>query len=385
MERLIRTEVHSIQRQKAYLSLYSALNGLLKSNDLPPEVSIRLYRILENHRGAFAEQALGQAEADRFKGSSIPGPIKPAAPASAASSAPTANNAAAVSSSLLSVTREIEAVERMREALGERQFQGLLRQLTPTLQIGRLEESITKEKEKQLQQLNAGPISETAQLEAMNRLLDLEDQLVAAHDRRAEAAAAAAEEERQANEKLISQQQSLADILAQTEILRAQAAGNDEKAAALQREADIQATVKNILDATNLSEQEALKLAREQQDLKDQIANQGQGKDTSGRIDASIEPGGADAARQRAEQRVQDAKDRVNNKGISGQFAEEDAAQKARFAKQFGPPGADQRQNPAALDAAKNQQAANAGQAGGTDQLAQQALQVMNQMLSLMQ
>lgn len=64
MERLIRTEIHSIRRQKAYLSLYSALNGLAKSSDLPPEVSIRLCRILDNQRGAFAELFEPNAEGD---------------------------------------------------------------------------------------------------------------------------------------------------------------------------------------------------------------------------------------------------------------------------------------------------------------------------------
>lgn len=309
-------------------------------------------------------------------------PASPAAPASTVTTSAAPTSSTAASSSLLAITREIEAVEKMREAIGQRQFQGLLRHLTPTLQIEALEKRITAEKEKQAQQQNAGPVSESAQLENLQSMLDLEERLAQAKQARAEAAAAAAEEERQANEKLLSQQSALADILAQTEILRAQAAGDDEKATALQREAEIQANVKSILDATNLSEQEALKLAREQQNLKDQIANQGKTEDKAGRIDASIGPGGADGARQRAEARLQEARDRVNGKGIEGQFGREDAAQKERFAKQFGPPG-DPRQNPAALDAAKNQQA-SAQQAGGTDQLAQQALTLMQQMLESM-
>jgi hypothetical protein len=64
MDRLVRTEIHSIRQQKAYLSLYSALNGLVKSSDLPPEASIRLCRILENQRGAFAELFEPNAEGD---------------------------------------------------------------------------------------------------------------------------------------------------------------------------------------------------------------------------------------------------------------------------------------------------------------------------------
>lgn len=296
------------------------------------------------------------------------------------SATPTSSTAA--SSSLLAITREIEAVEKMREQIGQRQFQGLLRHLTPTLQIEALEKRITAEKQKQVQQQNTGPISESAQLENLQSMLELEDRLAQAKQARAEAATAAAEEERQANEKLLSQQSALADILAQTEILRAQAAGDDKKATALQREAEIQATVKSILDATNLSEQEALKLAREQQDLKDQIAKQGDTEDTAGRIDASIGPGGAEGARQRAEQRMQEARDRVNGKGIEGQFGREDAAQKDRFAKEFGP-GADPRQNPAALDAAKNQQAA-AQPAESGQQIANQILEQVKAIIPLL-
>lgn len=290
------------------------------------------------------------------------------------------SDAANAATRMLAITREIEAVEKMREQIGQRQFQSLLRHLTPTLQIEALEKHITAEKQKQAQLV--GPVSESTQLENLQSMLELEDRLAQAKQARAEAATAAAEEERQANEKLLSQQSALADILAQTEILRAQAAGDDKKATALQREAEIQATVKSILDATNLSEQEALKLAREQQDLKDQIAKQGDTEDTAGRIDASIGPGGAEGARQRAEQRMQEARDRVNGKGIEGQFGREDAAQKDRFAKQFGP-GADPRQNPAALDAAKNQQAA-AQPAESGQQIATQILEQVKAIIPLL-
>ena len=321
---------------------------------------------------AGADKSLADQQARRDKAAEAIG----AAQAEAKQKSDAANSA----TRMLAITREIEAVEKMREQIGQRQFQSLLRHLTPTLQIEALEKHITAEKQKQAQLV--GPVSESAQLENLQSMLDLEERLAQAKQARAEAASAAAEEERQANEKLLSQQSALADILAQTEILRAQAAGDDKKATALQREAEIQATVKSILDATNLSEQEALKLAREQQDLKDQIAKQGDTADTAGRIDASIGPGGAEGARQRAEQRMQEARDRVDGKGIEGQFGREDAAQRERFAKQFGP-GADPRQNPAALDAAKNQQAA-AQPAESGQQIANQILEQVKAIIPLL-
>lgn len=52
--RLAATEAQSIKRQRAYLSLYSALNGLIKNGGLQEDAQIRLYRILENHHAAFS-------------------------------------------------------------------------------------------------------------------------------------------------------------------------------------------------------------------------------------------------------------------------------------------------------------------------------------------
>jgi hypothetical protein len=53
--RLTAAELQGIKRQRAYLSLYTALNGLIKDKNLPMEAQHRLYRLLENHHAAFAE------------------------------------------------------------------------------------------------------------------------------------------------------------------------------------------------------------------------------------------------------------------------------------------------------------------------------------------
>ena len=55
MARLTAAEAQSVKRQRAYLSLYAALNGLIKHGHLPPEAQERLYRLLENHHAAFAD------------------------------------------------------------------------------------------------------------------------------------------------------------------------------------------------------------------------------------------------------------------------------------------------------------------------------------------
>lgn len=53
--RLAAAEAQAAKRQKAYLSLYSAVNGLIKKGNLQPEAQHRLYRLLENHHAAFAD------------------------------------------------------------------------------------------------------------------------------------------------------------------------------------------------------------------------------------------------------------------------------------------------------------------------------------------
>ncbi len=55
MARLTAAEAQSIKRQKAYLSLYATVNGLIKNGDLQADAQERLYRALENHHSAFAD------------------------------------------------------------------------------------------------------------------------------------------------------------------------------------------------------------------------------------------------------------------------------------------------------------------------------------------
>jgi hypothetical protein len=54
LDRLAATEAQSLRRQKAYLSLYAAVNGLVKTSNLHPEAKDRLNSLLENHHAAFA-------------------------------------------------------------------------------------------------------------------------------------------------------------------------------------------------------------------------------------------------------------------------------------------------------------------------------------------
>ncbi len=53
--RLIAAELQGVKRQRAYLSLFAALNGLIKDVNMPVEAQHRLYRLLENHHAAFSD------------------------------------------------------------------------------------------------------------------------------------------------------------------------------------------------------------------------------------------------------------------------------------------------------------------------------------------
>lgn len=285
------------------------------------------------------------------------------APSPSSSSASPSATSTAAASSLLAIQREIQAVEAMREKLGERQFAVLLRHLTPQLQVEAIQKRINEHIQDGIAlETEAAMATEADKIAHAEKLLELNEQLASAKAAQAQTSADAADKEAQATQRLIEQAQSLADIQAQTEILKAQASGDDKKAAALQRQADIAATAKSIQDATNVSEAEALRMAEEQQRLKEQIAaNQQQGKtaDTPGRINATIGEGGAEGARQRAEKRIQEARDRAPS--FEGAFQKEDTRLKGRFASEFGPPG-EPRQNPAAVDAARNGAAASTSQ-----------------------
>lgn len=54
MERLTATEAQGVKRLRAYQSLYSAVNGLIKNGGLQADAQERLYKVMENHNAAFA-------------------------------------------------------------------------------------------------------------------------------------------------------------------------------------------------------------------------------------------------------------------------------------------------------------------------------------------
>lgn len=70
MARLTTAEAQSAKRQRAYFSLYTTVNGLIKNGGLQADAQERLYRALENHHAAFAhlfEPDIGVATSNKAK------------------------------------------------------------------------------------------------------------------------------------------------------------------------------------------------------------------------------------------------------------------------------------------------------------------------------
>jgi hypothetical protein len=152
------------------------------------------------------------------------------------------------------------------------------------------------------------------------------------------------QEAEQLRKEQADQARNLADYKAELEILREQAAGHDKKVQALKEEREIQQEIRRIKEQTGVEDAEARKMAEETMALKKRIAEDrdGSGRTTGGRrrIDASIEGGGADAARERAQKRIDDARARVNG-GFASNLDEFKNNQKTRLRDTFKTPGLD--------------------------------------------
>lgn len=283
------------------------------------------------------------------------------------------------------VAQQALEVERLRERIGERQFANLMRNLTPLLQIEALEKRITQEKK--IQRFAAESGSEAEQLEATDRLLKLQQELASAKrsqqqeaEKAAEKEKAAAEDAKRKAEEAARLQQNALDLQKEMEALRAEAAGDNQKAEELRREMGIEQEKRRIMQETGMAEAEALKLAKERQNLNERLANAG--KEDAPKINARIS-GGVAEARERAAARVTAARARSDNAVTDafGTFEGEQARLKDSFAAAFGPASqtaAGAPQNPAQVQAAQNSQARTPVPEGSTDQI---KIELMRQLL----
>lgn len=173
--------------------------------------------------------------------------------------------------SVLSLQRQIEAVEKMRERLGEREFERVLKSMTPQLQIAALKKRMAQEEERQKQQQEEvqGPLNEDQLIENRNRMMDLEEKLRQAVEQRGEAEKEAAEKAKSAAEDAAEQKENVLDLDREIALLAARASGDDRQVKKLEREGAIERNKQRIMEETGASEEDALKKARMMQDLKE--------------------------------------------------------------------------------------------------------------------
>lgn len=291
--------------------------------------------------------------------------------------------------------RETLRLQEMENALSEKRFQDYLSILPPNLKLIELKREILTIEERMNTQASAS-IGE-GRIENETRILDLKRMVRDAEADITEEKSKAAEKlQKELEDEARKKQQkdgALADFEREMQLINAKLAGNKQLTLELERQAKIEEQKQRLMDA-GVSEQEATSKATQMVDAQQKLEDKG---DKEGKIQgySRERQGGADAARQRAADRVnasRASRDEAVRKTF-GTLDTEGTRLKDRFAAEFGGrPGdpaaaaANPGANPLAPNAAKNaaaEAAATSGQTGGTaEQAAQIVIQSLPQILS---
>jgi len=273
---------------------------------------------------------------------------------------------------LLEAQKEINRLQEQEAALAQKRFDDYLSILPPNLQLIEIKREMLRLEQDKAALIGPGLDEDRIKLETEllnlgKQRRDAERDLVAEKDRAAEIAKAEAEQATQQGDALAAFQDEM-------DLINAKIAGNKELVAELQRQAEIQQIVNQLMDQAGLSEADALTKAQQMVDAKRALESQAT-QDTSGKIKgySRERQGGADEARQRAEDRVNAARNKRDQAvdDAFGGLTPKDQAQ----------------QNPLAPQAQRNAAAQDQGR-GNTDntaQLGQQILAVIQQMLTAVQ
>lgn len=334
------------------------------------------------NRGTFAEGAMAQDIVDRERARNAPASGKSGGGGTGGGgSAPDAKE-------LLAAHREIVRLQEMEDALAAKRFDDYLSILPPNLKLIEVQREMLRLAEERDQL--TGPGFDERRLQIESELLALRKQGRDAEKDIADEKERAAEKQKEEDEKAGKQAAALALFEQEMDLINAKLAGNKELTAELERHAAIQQLMNQLLDDTNLSEQEALQKATQMVDAKKDLADKDKEKDGKIKGYSRERQGGADEARDRAEERVKGSRDSREQKvkDTFGSFKDEDQRLKDKFADEFGGAGKpkDPAANPLAPQAQKNAlkeqpQAPDSSNA----QLGQQVLQIMQQMLGYMQ
>jgi hypothetical protein len=187
-------------------------------------------------------------------------------------------------------------------------------------------------------------------------ILTLEQQISSEKDRQQQAEA----------EKSSAQNQARSGLANDLQVLDLRARGRNKEADALERQARIQQEARRIAEETGMSQQESLRIAQAKSALEERAANRQDGGRQRIQGYSAASQGGADDARSRAEQRMADARSRV-----------QDSYDRFMPGLKGGP-----QDNPLAQRAAQNAAADKAPAENGTSQqAAQMVAQILPQIL----
>jgi len=206
---------------------------------------------------------------------------------------------------LLEAHREINRLQEQEAALNQKRFDDYLSILPPNLQL------IEIKREQMRLEVEAaaltGPGFDEQRLQIATELLDLAKQARTADadiaDEKKRAADEAADDLKDAQEKAALQADAIAAFDAEMALINAKLTGNKELTAELERQAAIEQE-KNRLIAAGVTEADAADKAAQIVDARQSLMDKPTGPDGKIKGYSQSRQGGADEARQRAEDRV---------------------------------------------------------------------------------
>lgn len=234
------------------------------------------------NRGAFAEQALAQQEADNNKGSSIPGPVKPSGlPSGALSSEPEVDKKAAAKA-LKDAEQARTDLMREQQQLAQMQMDEYLGILPPNLKLLEVQREILRIKD----DVENLPMHELDKLKLQQELVKWNNAERDAKRDIADETKRASDEQKAAAETSASQSGALSSFEAEMALIDAKLAKDKDLTAELEKQAEIQRLQNQLMSEAGLSQDQALAKASERYDKEQQLKNQlNQAKENS-RYDA---------------------------------------------------------------------------------------------------
>jgi hypothetical protein len=206
---------------------------------------------------------------------------------------------------LIEAHREIARLQQQEASLNQKRFDDYLSILPPNLQLIEI-----KREQMRLEAESAaltGPGFDEQRLQIATELLDLQKQTRTAEsdiaDEKKRAADEAADDLKEAQEKAALQADAIAAFDAEMALINAKLTGNKELTAELERQAAIEQE-KNRLIAAGVTEADAAAKASQIVDARQSLMDKPTGPDGKIKGYSRERQGGADEARQRAEDRV---------------------------------------------------------------------------------